>query len=144
VTRIAALGDSTSALVKFSGSDNSAGTQRWWDFLVCEHLAAQFLATVPGLTAAQTSVLQAGSRTFLAAPSVQGLPGAARLLERALIDRDTTQAITWLWHFGQLIGNTDIHDGNLSFRPRVSVEATPLILAPAYCILSINAWMGAT
>jgi hypothetical protein len=149
-------------LVKFSGSDNSAGTQRWADLLVCEHLAAQTLATVAGLSAAQTSVLRGGDRTFLEAVrfdrhglrgrsplcswaainhswfGLAGRPwteGAARLLERKLIDTDTTQAITRLWHFGQLIGNTDMHDGNLAFRPRSSAEESPLILAPAYDML---------
>jgi hypothetical protein len=155
-------GEPTHVLVKFSGSDNSAGTQRWSDLLVCEQLAAQTIATVTGLTAAQTSVLQSGNRTFLESVRFdrQGLrgrsalcswaainygwfglagkpwtEGAARLLERRLIDRDTTQAITRLWHFGQLIGNTDMHDGNLSFQLRSSAKATPLMLAPAYDML---------
>jgi len=155
-------GAPTHVLVKFSGSDNSAGTQRWSDLLICEHLAAQTLATVPGLTAAQTSILQAGNRTFLEAVrfdrhgsrgrsalcswaafnygwfGLAGRPwteGAAKLLERGLVDLDTAQAITRLWHFGELIGNTDMHDGNLSFRPRISAGATPLILAPAYDML---------
>jgi hypothetical protein len=149
-------------LVKFSGSDNSPGTQRWADLLVCEHLAAQTLATMPGLTAEQTSVLRAGNRTFLEAIrfdrhgsrgrsslcswaafnngwfGLAGRPwteGAVRLVERGLIDRDTAQAIKRLWHFGQLIGNTDMHDGNLSFRPLVSATTTSLILAPAYDML---------
>jgi len=61
--------------------------------------------------------------------------GALRLLERGLIDRDTAQASTRLWHFGQLIGNTDMHDGNLSFRPRVSAATSSLIPAPAYDML---------
>lgn len=152
----------THVLVKFSGSDDSAGTQRWSDLLVCEHLAAQTLATVPQLTAAQTRVLQAGNRTFLETVRFDrhgmrgrsalcswaafnscwfgpaGRPwteGAARLLERGLIDRDTAQAITRLWHFGQLIGNSDMHDGNLSFRPTKSAATSPLILAPAYDML---------
>ena len=155
-------GAPTHVLVKFSGSDNSAGTQRWSDLLVCEHLAAQALATVPGLTAEQTNILKAGNRTFLEAIrfdrhgsrgrsalcswaafnygwfGLAGKPwteGAARLLERGLIDRDTAQAITRLWHFGQLIGNTDMHDGNLSFEPQVSAATTSLTLAPAYDML---------
>lgn len=155
-------GEPTHVLVKFSGSDHSPGTQRWSDLLVCEHLAAQTLTTVPGLTAAQTSVLQAGNRTFLEAVrfdrhgsrgrsalcswaafnhcwfGLAGRPwteGAAKLLDRDLIDRDTAQAITRLWHFGQLIGNTDMHDGNLSFRPSTSGAAARLLLAPAYDML---------
>jgi hypothetical protein len=155
-------GEPTHVLVKFSGSDNSAGTQRWSDLLVCEHLAAQTLESAAGLTAAQTSVLQGGNRTFLEAVrfdrhghrgrsplcswaainsswfGLAGKPwteGAARLLERKLINQDTTQAITRLWHFGQLIGNTDMHDGNLSFKPQSSAEPSPLTLAPAYDML---------
>lgn len=152
----------THVLVKFSGSDNSPGTQRWSDLLVCEHLAAQTLAAVPGLAAAQTSVLQAGNRTFLEVVRFDrhgirgrsalcswaafnygwfGLAGrpwteaAALLLDRELIDRDAAQATMRLWHFGQLIANTDMHDGNLSFMPRQSNAASPLILAPAYDML---------
>jgi hypothetical protein len=155
-------GEPTHVLVKFSGSDNSAGTQRWSDLLVCEHLAAQTLATLPGLTAEKTTILQAGNRTFLEATrfdrhgsrgrsalcswaavnygwfGLAGRPwteGVAKLLERGLIDRDTAQAISRLWHFGQLIGNTDMHDGNLSFRPRASAKVTSLNVAPAYDML---------
>jgi len=155
-------GTPTHVLVKFSGSDNSAGTQRWSDLLVCEHLAAQTLATVPGLTAEQTSIVRAGNRTFFEAIRFDrhglrgrsalcswaafnygwfGLAGrpwteaAEKLLDRGLIDRDTAQAVNRLWHFGQLIGNTDMHDGNLSFRPSGSAEMSSLVLAPAYDML---------
>jgi hypothetical protein len=155
-------GAPTHVLVKFSGSDNSAGTQRWSDLLVCEHLAAEIIATVPGLSSAQTSVLQAGNRTFLEAVrfdrhgirgrsalcswaalnygwfGLAGRPwpeGAAKLLQRELIDRDTAQSITRMWHFGQLIGNNDMHDGNLSFQPYVSNSRRALSLAPMYDML---------
>jgi len=155
-------GAPTHVLVKFSGSDHSAGTQRWADLLVCEHLAAQSLASVPGLTAERTNILQTGNRTFLEAIrfdrhgshgrsalcswaafnnawfGLAGRPwteGAARLLDRGLIDRDTAKAINRLWHFGQLIGNSDMHDGNLSFRPQGSAARASLMLAPAYDML---------
>jgi hypothetical protein len=155
-------GAPTHVLVKFSGSDRSPGTQRWSDLLVCEHLAAQVIATVDGISSAETRVLQAGDRTFLEAVRFDrygtrgrsalcswaafnhawfGLPGrpwtegGARLLERGLIDVDTSHAITRLWHFGQLIGNTDMHDGNLSFTPRGSGAGSTLNLAPVYDML---------
>jgi hypothetical protein len=155
-------GAPTHVLVKFSGSDNSAGTRRWSDLLICEHLAAETIATLPGLSAARTSVLQAGDRTFLEAVrfdrhgirgrsalcswaafnhgwfGLAGRPwpeGGERLLARRLIDRETAQVITLLWHFGQLIGNTDMHDGNLSFRPQVPNSGPALSLAPAYDML---------
>lgn len=149
-------------LVKFSGSDNSPGTQRWSDLLVCEHLAAQTLASVLGPSTAQTSISQAGSRTFLEVVrfdrhghrgrsalcswaalhygwfDLAGRPwteAAALLLERRPVDRDAAQGIARLWHFGQLIANTDMHDGNLSFTPRISATGAPLALAPAYDVL---------
>jgi hypothetical protein len=43
--------------------------------------------------------------------------GAAQLLERGLLDIETRDAIRRLWHFGQLIGNTARHGGNLSLVP---------------------------
>jgi hypothetical protein len=158
-------GAPTHVLVKFSGSDLSAGTQRWSDLLVCEHLAAQTLATVSGLASAQTDVLQAGGRTFLEVVrfdrhgnhgrsalcswaalnyawfGLAGRPwteGSHRLLERELIDRETAHAITRLWHFGQLIANADMHDGNLSFRPRASASGARLNLAPVYDMLPMR------
>ncbi|MFT4242990.1 MAG: HipA domain-containing protein [Acidovorax sp.] len=44
---------------------------------------------------------------------------------------DDAQAIARLWWFGRLIGNTDMHLGNLAFRP---VQGR-LALAPAYDML---------
>ena len=155
----------THVIVKFSGSDHSPGTQRGSDLLACESLAAHTLAMLSGLTAAQTHILRAGSRTFLevvrfdrhGARGRSGLcswaalndgwfrlagrpwtEGAAQLLERRLIDRDTAGAITRLWHFGQLIANTDMHDGNLSFTPQSSAASAPLCLAPAYDMLPMR------
>ncbi len=51
---------------------------------------------------------------------------ALRLLEAADVDR-----IARIWWFGRLIGNTDMHAGNLSFEPM----AGRLRLAPAYDML---------
>ena len=165
-TAVRALdGVPTHVIVKFSGSDHSPGTQRWSDLLVCESLATHTLAILPGLTAARTSILRAGSRTFLEGVrfdrhgprgrsalcswaalnsggfGLAGRPwteGAAKLLERGLVDRDTAEAITRLWHFGQLIANTDMHDGNLSFTPHMSAASAPLCLAPAYDMLPMR------
>ena len=39
------------------------------------------------------------------------------------------------WYFGQLIGNTDMHDGNLSFMPRSPTTGAALQLAPVYDML---------
>ncbi len=40
------------------------------------------------------------------------------------------------WAFGMLIGNTDMHHGNLSFI--ISLHGRPYALAPAYDILPMG------
>lgn len=151
-------GRPTHVLVKFSGSDDAPGSQRWSDLLVCEHLAAQAIATHLAIPTATTRIHRAGNRTCLEVErfdrhglhgrsalcswaslndAMFGLAGrpwteaARRLRERGWIDAATEDAIARLWYFGQLIGNTDMHDGNLSFTP---VEAG-LALAPVYDML---------
>lgn len=156
------VGDQTvHVLVKFSGADDAPGTRRWADLLVCEHLALQTLATYLDLPAAQSRILQGDGRTFLevvrfdrhgafgrsgvcswfalngALFGVAGMPWhqAARKLEAAgLIDATGRQQIARLWHFGELIANTDMHDGNLAFRPG-SATVPMLTMAPAYDML---------
>jgi hypothetical protein len=145
-------------IVKFSGSDESPGTERWADLLACEQLASKCVSNLPGLAAARSSIHRFSSRTFLEVErfdrhgahgrsalcswaavnnawfGLSGRPwseGAERLLERGLIASETRDAIIRLWHFGQLIGNTDMHDGNLSFVP----GEPGLRLAPVYDML---------
>ena len=56
------------------------------------------------------------------------IAGARALLRKKLITQETADDVARIWHFGQLIGNTDMHEGNLSFRPG-------LRLAPVYDML---------
>lgn len=148
-------GEIVHVLVKFSGSDASAGTQRWSDLLVCEHLASTILRDQLQLEAACSRLRQAGGRTFLEvtrfdrhgahgrsplcswaalnAGVVGAGPGpwtaaAQALAAHGWIDAATRAQIERLWQFGKLIANTDMHEGNLSFRPG-------LALAPAYDML---------
>lgn len=148
-------GEFVHVLVKFSGSDASAGTQRWSDLLVCEHLAGTVVREHLQVEAATSRVLQAGGRTFLEvarfdrhgahgrspvcswgalnAGVVGASPGpwtagAKALAAHGWIDAVTRARIELLWHFGKLIANSDMHEGNLSFRPG-------LVLAPAYDML---------
>lgn len=141
----------THVLVKFSGDDPSPGTQRWADLLICEHLALETIAGELHLEAAKSNIYQAGGRTFLEVQrfdrhgafgrspmcswaamnaALFGLAGkswivgAAALQAAGYLTEDIVQDITRVWHFGQLIGNSDMHDGNLSFRP--GLELTPL------------------
>lgn len=148
-------------IVKFSGSDVSPGTQRWSDLLVCEQLASAVMASHLQIAAAPSRVVRTGGRTFLeverfdrhglhgrsglcswssvnaALFGLAGRPwteGAKRLLSAGLIDAANHDAIARQWHFGQLIANTDMHDGNLSFRPGLQVapayDMLPMLYAP--------------
>lgn len=149
-------------LVKFSGSDDSPGTQRWADLLVCEHLASQVLTTHLGIWAATSRIHRFGGRTFLEVErfdrhglygrsgvtswaslngAMFGLAGAPwveaarRLGARGWLSADDVRLTALLWHFGHLIGNNDMHDGNLSFQPRAADGRPGLQLAPAYDML---------
>lgn len=155
----------TRVLVKFSGNDASPGTQRWSDLLVCEHLAAQTLTASLGIAAAPTRILRAGGRTFLEVErfdrhgahgrsalcswaainqcwfGLAGRPwpqGADALAAPGLIEPRTVHDIARLWHFGELIGNSDMHDGNLSFRPQPLQRRAGFALAPAYDMLPMR------
>lgn len=154
-------GQPAHVLVKFSGSDDSPGTRRWSDLLVCEHLASHTIREHMGLAAAESQILQGGGRTFLEVvrfdrhgphgrsavcswwalnAGVMGLgpkpwtAGAQALHERGWIDGGVRAQIERLWHFGRLIGNTDMHEGNLAFRPGLQLTPTydmlPMMYAP--------------
>jgi hypothetical protein len=145
----------THVIVKFSGAGDAPGTQRWSDLLVCEHLALETVAQHLHIAAATSRLYHAGGRTFLevqrfdrhgafgrsgvcswaainhalfALPGKPWTAGAAALHQQAFITDDTARDIARIWHFGQLIGNTDMHDGNLAFQPG-------LVLAPVYDML---------
>lgn len=149
-------------IVKFSGADTSPGTQRWSDLLVCEHLALRILTEQLGIEAPLSAIHRAGGRTFLEVQRFDrhgafgrsavcswaalnavlvGLPGkpwtagAASLRAQGLIDVAVEQTIQRIWHFGQLIANADMHDGNLAFRPGLTLapvyDMLPMLYAPA-------------
>ncbi|WP_332851839.1 type II toxin-antitoxin system HipA family toxin YjjJ [Duganella sp. S19_KUP01_CR8] len=151
----------THVIVKFSGNDSSPGAQRWADLLICEHLALETLARHLALPAARSSILRHEQRTFLEVvrfdrhgefgrspvctwaaldAALFGMAAEAwtKVGERLAIERyindDTRACINRLWHFGRLIGNTDMHEGNLAFIPGAAGQA-PLTLAPAYDML---------
>jgi HipA-like C-terminal domain/Winged helix-turn-helix DNA-binding len=144
-------------LVKFSGAGNSDATQRWADLLICEHRALQCVTNLPGLNAARSRILMHSGRVFIEverfdrvgrygrvslcgldaiAPAFFGAsssawPELARQLEQeGLIDASSVTAVEYLWWFGRLIANTDMHLGNLSFHVQDSLR-----LAPTYDML---------
>ncbi|KRB74264.1 DNA-binding protein [Noviherbaspirillum sp. Root189] len=152
-------GQAVHVLVKFSGDDDSPGTRRWADLLVCEHLALEVLSRELGLATATSRILQAGGRTFYESvrfdrhgargrsgvctwsamnAALYGMTGnwleaAERLHADGLLHSHDAQAICRIWHFGRLVANNDMHDGNLAFR----AGSTPA-LAPVYDMLPMQ------
>lgn len=144
----------THVIVKFSVADGSPQEQRWADLLVCEHLALETISDTLELKAAQSRIYQMDNRIFFEVDrfdrhgefgrsgvcswhelnaAMFGLTstwseGAEALLHSSYISEETAQQIKLLEQFGRLIGNSDMHDGNLAFLPDLS-------LSPAYDML---------
>ena len=145
-------------LVKFTAADVSPVCTRWRDLLVAEHLALETLHGA-GIAAARSRLLAAGTQCFLelerfdraglhgrcALLSLSSLDGefvgsamapwpviTAQLAELGVITPEANTRAALLFAFGTLIGNTDMHAGNLSF---VSDSGQPYDLSPAYDML---------
>ncbi len=146
-------------LVKFSPPMDQGAGQRWADLLLCEFHAHEVLAEI-GLAAAGTCVIDAAGRRFLEVPrfdrmgaggrrgvvSLESLHAAAvghgarrdwptaalELQQEGLVDAEAVAMIRRLHAFGELIGNTDMHFGNLSFWLE---DTLPFQVTPAYDML---------
>lgn len=146
-------------LVKFSPvNDGAAANRRWTDLLTAEHHALAVLSS-QGLADSRARLLESAGRVFLEVRrhdrdgahgrigqiSLTALhaglaDGAARdwfgaaddLLRSGLIDARTRRDMRRLAIFGGLIGNNDMHFGNLSF---YLDDALPLRLTPTYDML---------
>ena len=145
-------------LVKFTARSDNAVTGRWRDLLLAEYLAGRVL-TDAGLPAVESRIVDIGPRRFLeverfdrvgplgrrAVHSLTSLDSefvgdavspwpvlAARLATAGVITSEAAEVATILYAFGALIGNTDMHNGNLSF---VSEQGRPFEIAPAYDML---------
>ncbi|WP_035055428.1 type II toxin-antitoxin system HipA family toxin YjjJ [Andreprevotia chitinilytica] len=148
-------------LVKFSAPDINAASQRWASLLVAEHLALQTLAAAD-LPASQSELLQSERQTFLQLQRFDriGLYGRRGVVSLAALDHGfigragdnwpqltgslaaqriitpESDAIAQRLHaFGVLIGNSDMHHGNLSFLHDGNL---PLTIAPAYDMLPMH------
>lgn len=151
-------GDPVSIIVKFSGSAGRPEDVRWADLLAAEHIAASLL-NERGIPSARTALLQGGGRTFLESTrfdrvhvherrnvvSLGALDAAfygdamtpwtqisLKLQADGWITAEDAQRMALLWWFGTLIGNTDMHYGNVSF---FLTPDRPLQLAPTYDML---------
>ena len=142
-------------LVKFSVQDDNPVSERWRDLLLAEHLALSVLGV-------ETEVFDFGGQRFLEVPrfdrvgqfgrvgvfSLRALDAqfvgdvsapwpslVSRLVADGHVQTDAIAGSARLWAFGTLIGNTDMHAGNLSF---VSRHGRPYQLAPAYDVLPMG------
>ena len=142
-------------MVKFSEKLDSPVSQRWRDLLLAEHLALSTLRQA-GVAAAASAVIDHEGQRFLevqrfdrvdtlgrlAVVSLSALDaefvGAAHqpwpvvvkpLAAQGVVTSEAAETTELLWAFGVLMGNTDMHGGNLSF---VSELGSPFHIAPAY------------
>jgi len=146
-----------SVLVKFTAPLEQQTSRRWADLLVCEFHAHEVLADA-GLAQPGARLMDAGGRRFLEIPRFdrRGASGrigvvsleaiatassglardwttaAAGLLQAGLIDSTSLAAVQRLQAFGELIGNSDMHPGNLAF---FLGDSLPLRVAPSYDML---------
>lgn len=145
-------------IVKFSGNDDSKPVRRWADLLVCEHIALEVIKSHLQLKAANSRIILSNGRTMLETErfdrvgdygrkslvSLSSIDGAflgtgesswpdalEKLVKLNLLSEGDEGKVLLLWWFGQLIGNTDMHFGNLSFH----IENGKFVLAPAYDML---------
>ena len=156
--KFCALSETGHVLVKFTAAEASPISTRWRDLLVAEHLALKTLHGA-GIAAARSRLLDVGTQRFLELERFDrvGLFGRRALLSLASLDGEFVgnAAAPWpaitaqlaklgvitpeaharsalLFAFGTLIGNTDMHAGNLSF---ISDSGQPYALSPAYDML---------
>jgi hypothetical protein len=157
-------------LVKFARGADSGAAKRWCDLLWCEWKALQTI-TNAGRSASPARYLdvdgwrfleierfdrvgQRGRRAALTLFSISNehfgetssWTRVAPLLKAAplLLPDGDAKALRWLDVFGQLIGNTDRHFGNVSFlvdangrlRLAPAYDMLPMILAPANEVLA--------
>ena len=153
------LGNHLPVLVKFSPPMDQTAGRRWADLLLCEFHAHAVLAE-NGLATAGARLLDAAGRRFLEVPrfdrigtsgrrgvvSLESLHAAAvasvarrdwptaaqELLHEGLVDAEAVATVRRLHAFGELIGNTDMHFGNLAFWLG---DTLPFQVAPAYDML---------
>jgi len=75
------------------------------------------------------------SAAFTGEATAEWPRAGAQLQALGWLSADTVQAMARLHAFGRLIGNSDMHQGNIGFR---LVDRGPLPLAPAYDMLPMS------
>jgi len=152
-------------IVKFTLPEDNAITERWRDLLLAEHHALQTLSDA-GVAAARSEVIDYGGQRFLEVERFDrvGMRGRSGMCSLAAVDAEFTgmarspwpvvtatlaaaghitneahESAALLYAFGTLIGNTDMHHGNLSFiSAHGRRDDRPDALAPAYDMLPMG------
>jgi len=145
-------------IVKFSEPvDSNPAGRRWGDLLICEHIAGKVMAA-HGLSSAATELIHSNGRVCLEVTRFDRIgahgrrgcvtlaawsdahdserddwPSATLRMQRnGWVEADAEAEVRRRWWFGRLIGNTDMHFGNLCF---FLDDALPLRLTPNYDML---------
>lgn len=148
-------------IVKFTDAiTGQPAARRWADLLWAEHMANRVLRDA-GIETAETELLMVGDQCMLQSVRFDriGLHGrrglitlaalddahfgfrdswdnaAMRLQQSGWISTEDARRIRLCWWFGRLIGNSDMHFGNLAFHLD---ERCPLRVAPLYDMLPMH------
>jgi len=150
---------SAHVIVKFSPKGDDATARRWRDILITEYHATEAIHSLD-FPAAETRLFEIKGRLFLESRrfdragdygrmsmvSLQsidaeftgegsGWPQALRALWREdLVNGQHVFDAEFLWAFGRLINNTDMHLGNLS----LAIEGSVFRLLPVYDMCSMG------
>lgn len=155
--------DGQHLLVKFTPPRGTPFGDRWHDLLCCEDVASKVLEEF-GITAAKSSIVESETRTFLVSErfdrvgrsgrrhviavgdaSAAFVPGSSNtwtqtteaLARQRRMDASAATTVATLQHFGRLIGNSDMHSGNLGLF--VDLQTKPRFsLAPVYDMLPMR------
>ncbi len=150
-------------IVKFAPLvEGNPTTQRWADLFICEQIALHLLAE-HDVPAAKSEILDANEWRFLQSTRFDRAPqggrigvfalealdmayagsdlsnwlsGAEPLHALGMLDAEDLERIRFLDAFGELIGNNDMHHGNLSFF--AEPDDPHLRLAPVYDMLPMH------
>lgn len=151
-------------MVKFTAPQDNAATRRWRSLLICEHLAFQMLGDlfphsqsklfgadvngIPQLFMEAPRFDRVGERGRRGVVSLKALDDeftglatdwpriAAALVQSGKLNETVYRQVQSLYAFGVLIGNADMHPGNLSFFVDDITRPEPeYTLAPVYDML---------
>jgi len=150
---------SAHVIVKFSPQEDNAFARRWRDILITEYHATKAIHH-QNFPAAETQLIEIGGRLFLESQRFDRTVeyGRMSMLSLLPVDAEFTglgsdwprvmdalhrkNLISWqhvydtefLWSFGRLINNTDMHLGNLS----LAIDGSVFRLLPIYDMCSMG------